>query len=281
MKNQIEDLYKKIQILILFPRSRVFFKRFLKIIGLDSPFKWFLFKFERLLLKISDDQLNFFSQFLKEGDLCFDIGAWEGEYTELFLRLGAKVIAVEPQQDCVYKLNIFFSKNKNVKIFGKAVGEKLSKSQIAICESPGHSQKATMSKRFQTETRHAKECKWTKFQPVLITTLDSLINQYGVPRFCKIDVEGFEEYVIKGLTYPIHFISFEFQKELLDIIESCCDHLSSIGEFKYNCTFAPLNVNFIFPKCVSAEELCSEIKKREDITLGGDIYAKYIGKGKN
>ena len=138
-----------------------------------------------------------------------------------------------------------------------------------------------MSKRFQTETRHAKECKWTNFQPILITTLDSLINQNGIPQFCKIYVEGFEEYLIKRLSYPIHFISFEFQKELLDIIEGCCDHLSSIGEFKYNCTLAPLDVNFIFPKWVSAEELYNARKKREDIRLGRDVYAKYIGKEKN
>lgn len=37
-------------------------------------------------------------QFIKKNDLCFDIGANEGDQTSLFLELGAKVVSVEPQR---------------------------------------------------------------------------------------------------------------------------------------------------------------------------------------
>ncbi|NBD17585.1 MAG: FkbM family methyltransferase [Cyanobacteria bacterium] len=43
-----------------------------------------------------------------------------------------------------------------------------------------------------------------------ITTLDLLISQYGHPKFCKIDVEGFELSVLKGLTSSINVLCFEY-----------------------------------------------------------------------
>ena len=275
MKYQIGIIYKKIKI-FSFLLNKGIFRRILKTIWLDVPLEWFFCKFERLILNIPEKQINFFSQFLKDGDLCFDIGAWEGEYTEVFLKLGAKVVAVEPQQDCIKKLNILFGKNNNVKIVGKAVGDKIGRAEMAICETSGHSQKATLSDRFRTQTRHSKMCKWTKMQLILITTLDSLINQYGVPKFCKIDVEGYEESVIKGLSSTIRFISFEFHKELLDIVKKCCIHLSKIGKVRFNCIIDPLKTKLFFSNWVSEKELNRELNSQVDPFLRGDIYVKFI-----
>ena len=38
--------------------------------------------------------------------------------------------------------------------------------------------------------------RWDERVAVEVTTLDALIAVHGVPRFCKIDVEGFEESVL-------------------------------------------------------------------------------------
>jgi FkbM family methyltransferase len=43
-----------------------------------------------------------------------------------------------------------------------------------------------------------------------MTTLDELIGKHGVPVFIKIDVEGFEEAVLQGLSQPVRALSFEF-----------------------------------------------------------------------
>lgn len=45
--------------------------------------------------------MRFYEQFIRPNDICFDIGANMGNRTEVFLKLGAKVIAVEPQSECV------------------------------------------------------------------------------------------------------------------------------------------------------------------------------------
>ena len=44
---------------------------------------------------------------------------------------------------------------------------------------------------------------------VPVTTLDQLILRYGRPYYCKVDVEGYEVEVFRGLTQPIPMISFE------------------------------------------------------------------------
>jgi FkbM family methyltransferase len=247
-----------------------------KITGFYIPSVWLKYKLINYFQVIPPKKIQFFSQFMKKGDLCYDIGAWEGEYTKIFLTLGARIISVEPQDKCIKVLGIKYGKNKNVKIVGKAVGEKNMKGSLAVCEQPGQSQKATLSKRFMTETRHAELCNWTNFQPVSIITLDKLFEKYGIPNFCKIDVEGFEESVLRGLNYPISFISFEFHKELLDSVENCCRKLSKLGNFRYNCTIDPLNQKFAFFDWVTDKELLYELNSREDKLLRGDIYAKLV-----
>jgi FkbM family methyltransferase len=43
-----------------------------------------------------------------------------------------------------------------------------------------------------------------------MTTMDTLISLYGKPDYCKIDVEGFEINVLKGLNIPLNLVSFEY-----------------------------------------------------------------------
>lgn len=45
-----------------------------------------------------------YRQFVKSGDLVFDVGANVGNRTAVFLRLGARVVAVEPHASCVAEL---------------------------------------------------------------------------------------------------------------------------------------------------------------------------------
>ena len=177
--------------------------------------------------------LQFYSQFIHKGDLCFDVGANNGNRTKLFLKLGAKTISIEPQQACLQRLIKLFENNKDVIIVAKALADKQGTATIDICEeSPILS---TMSDKWKNEGRFSKEYKWSKTQEVVTTTLDLLIEQYGLPVFCKIDVEGFEYSVLRGLTKPINVISFEFTREFLDEATRCINHISSC--ISYSCRY--------------------------------------------
>ena len=68
---------------------------------------------------------SFYRKFIVDGDLCFDIGANIGNRTRIFLSLGAKVVAVEPQKECAKFLELRFGKKINLVkcALGKSDGE--------------------------------------------------------------------------------------------------------------------------------------------------------------
>ncbi|EKE16378.1 MAG: hypothetical protein ACD_11C00018G0014 [uncultured bacterium] len=219
-----------------------------------------------------DDILKIYSKFVKKGDVCFDIGANMGIITELLLKLEVKVVCVEPQKDCLIILKKKFGDNENVFIVDKAVGEKEGEAEIAICEdAPTIS---TMSDKWKEAGRFSTNYEWNKTQKVEMITLDKLIEQYGMPSFCKIDVEGFEVSALKGLTKAIPFISFEFTKEFFEDAKTCINHISSIGRAKFNCTFCE-SEKLLFPNWVPSEELISKLENDNNSSMAGDIYVSF------
>jgi FkbM family methyltransferase len=216
---------------------------------------------------------QFYSQFIRKGDLYFDVGANIGNRTELFRKLGARVVCIEPQQICLQHLHKLFAADKDVIIVAKAIADKEGYAELAICEeAPTIS---TMSTKWKNESRFSKNYTWTKTQKVPTTTLDTLIRQYGLPVFCKIDVEGFEESVLKGLTKPIPIISFEFTRELFHETKQCINHLLTIGSVEFNCASGE-TMKLLFPTWVLQDELYAKLDSMEEIFDWGDIYARFI-----
>ena len=215
----------------------------------------------------------FFAQFIKKGDLCFDIGANNGNITNLFLKNGAEVICVEPQINCLRKLYKKFGNNKKVIIIGKALAEKEGYRTIFINEN--ENTLSTLSDKWRTESRFSKYYNWNKQQQVKAITLDNLIQLYGVPKFCKIDVEGFELNVLKGLTQKIQYISFEFTREFLDDMKKCISYLKSLGQVKLNCDISS-NAKFLLSRFSSPMDLYYSLDLIKDVLLWGDIYVKFI-----
>jgi hypothetical protein len=132
-----------------------------------------------------------------------------------------------------------------------------------------------MSSKLKNEGRFSKDHKWTTQKKVSVTTLDNLILSYGLPRFCKIDVEGFEESALKGLTKPIPFISFEFTREFFDDAKKCINHLLSLAYVEFNCSLGE-SKKFLFQKWISPDELYEKIADLDDPLLWGDIYARFL-----
>ena len=215
---------------------------------------------------------RFYSQFIGKGDLCFDVGANVGNRTEIFLQLGASVVCVEPQHPCTEQLRKLFGQPPSVFIVEKAVGEHEGFAELAVCdEDPALS---TLFDGWITESCFAKDYHWTKRERVPMTTLDALIAVYGIPRFCKIDVEGFEIQVLRGLTRPIPFISFEFHREFLENAQHCRDHLLSTGPYEFQASLGE-SMDFVFPQWVRPEELFERFGSLPGDPLWGDIYARH------
>lgn len=216
--------------------------------------------------------LEFYSFFINEGDLCFDVGANIGIRTEAFLKLGAKIVCVEPQESCFKILMNQYKNNSNVILINEGLAEKEGYLKLHICENA--TTISTMSDKWMNEGRFSDDYKWTKIQLIPVTTLDKLIKKYGLPKLCKIDVEGFEFPVLNGLHSPIPYISFEFTREFFDDAKKCIDYLLSIGPAKFNCSIGE-SYQLLLPSWTTPDDLYAKLESFDQEDLWGDIYVKF------
>ena len=77
-----------------------------------------------------------------------------------------------------------------------------------------------MSETWKKQGGISKDYTWTKTEKVSVTTLDNLISLYGLPKFCKIDVEGAALDVLKSFGSKLNLVkSFQIECELEQIWE--------------------------------------------------------------
>ncbi len=252
-----------------------------------SPIRIYQEKMKKQKLKMAEvrENIKFFSQFIKKGNLCFDIGANNGSLVEIFAELGGKVVAVEPQKENMLVMQKKFKNNRNIILLQKALAEKDGQGELLICD---HSDCSTMSKDWLSAVTGSgrlptDQVKYQGTQPVDFITLDSLIQQFGMPDFCKIDVEGYEYNVLKGLSQPINSLSFEFTPEFLDPSINCIKHLSKLGEFEFNYSVMK-TLKFALPQWVSSKEMSNILLNTSfKISTGpaGDVYARNCNNKEN
>lgn len=204
--------------------------------------------------------------FICENDLIFDIGANHGIHTSVYLDKNCKVISVEPQPNCVKILNEKFNNNKNVIILQKAVSNNIGISKFCLCSEDALS--TMVPEKWKSGRFNSLKDNWNNFIDVETITIDNLIKEYGVPKFCKIDVEGHEYEVISGLNRMIPCLSFEYTCEFINDAYKCLDHLYKLGYRKFNMTNPE---NYIFNDTVSIDEIKNY--KFVDSIAWGDIYA--------
>lgn len=166
-----------------------------------------------------------FGLFVSPGDLVFDVGANVGDYTDVFLRLGARVVAVEPNPRCVEALNGRF-RSERLTIENVAVGSEPGDLELRLS---GSSLLSTLSDEWiaaATASQRFSEVRWDRTICVPVTTLDALVSEHGRPSFVKLDVEGFEEQALLGLSFVPAALSFEYNTEFLDPAAACVRRLA-------------------------------------------------------
>lgn len=219
-------------------------------------------------------RLDMYSDFVKRDSLVFDIGANEGNRTAIFLALGAKVVAVEPQAECIAKLESKFGDKIN--LVKKGLDEQEGKKLLYKSDS---SLISSFNKDYIDSVKddRFKGASWTPAGELEMTTLDKLIATYGVPDFCKIDVEGFEQQVLKGLSQPLKSLSYEFVvPENLNNALECLDLLMKQGKIECNFSHGE-SMDLALPKWKSGEDMVAFVKTPEFEGYSyGDIYVKFL-----
>jgi FkbM family methyltransferase len=152
-----------------------------------------------------------YSRFVNPGDLVFDIGAHVGDRVAVFRRIGARVVAVEPQPALIRTLKLLYGRDRALAIEPVAVGRRAGMLELKLnVDNPTVS---TASEAFRKAAHGASGWEgqaWTRTIRVPVTTLDALFTRHGTPAFIKIDVEGSEADALAGLTRPSAALSFEF-----------------------------------------------------------------------
>lgn len=214
--------------------------------------------------------VQFYSQFISPGSLCFDIGANIGSRTALFRKLEASVVAVEPQDDCVKELKKRYSADSKTRILQKAVGA--YEGEIDMYINTKLNIGSSCSKEFIDMMKPPKDLVWDKTVKVKMTTLDSLIAEFGLPSFCKIDIEGFEYEAMKGLSQPIKAMSFEYQEQVIRPAVDSTKRLVELGMTKFNYSVGE-SMELALPNWVTANEICNILQNLSNETRFGDVYA--------
>lgn len=217
---------------------------------------------------------NFYAQFLKKGDIYFDIGANYGNRISPIEKLEmGLIVAVGPQKKCCDYLR---KKYKNITVLQKGVGAFPGKQTFYLSDESVLSSFSTDFIAKTGDTRFSGNT-WNNTEEIEIVTLDNLIQTYGVPNFVKVDVEGFEPEVFKGLSVPLKVVSFEYTvPELLGNLHPIVDKLALLGNCKFNYSIGE-SMAMHLNEWVSYSEIKNIINSESFVATGfGDVYAKFI-----
>lgn len=220
------------------------------------------------------DTLN--AQFVSQGALAFDIGAHVGDRTGSFLRLGARVVALEPQPRVFRALRLIHGRTQRAMLVQSAVGAQ--EGRLSLHVNSANPTISTASDGLMAAAQGAEGWEgqvWDQTITVPVTTLDSLIKQHGLPDFIKIDVEGHELEALKGLNHQVSVLSFEFTTIQRDLAYACLEQLEALGSYRFKFSLGE-DHSFTQSDWVSAASLKAELQMLPMSANSGDIYARLL-----
>ncbi|MDT8316996.1 MAG: FkbM family methyltransferase [bacterium] len=260
MRHSFETIVKRTTIYALY---RYFADRYKRRFTYSQFWEW-----------SGEDQkrIDFYRQFVTKGDLIFDVGANRGSRAKIFSKLGAIVVAVEPQTECSDFLQYVFRNKDNFNLVKKALGASVGQTEMLISNADTISSLSPEWVSAVKESGRFAGHEWNRKETVLVDTLDNLIAQYGRPAFVKIDVEGFEAQVLSGLTTPVGALSVEFTPEFMGNTLKCIEELDRIGVFQFQISLGE-SMEFSLPYWVNEEEIRRALSKIPS-DVYGDLYAR-------
>lgn len=216
----------------------------------------------------------FYGQFVGRGDLCFDVGAHAGNRIRAFTRLGAKVVAIEPQPAFYRLLSRIYGRRDDVTLLSCGVAAEPGELEMLV--STRTPTVSTFSRRWiddVTADARFAQVDWDQRVVVPVETLDRLIDRHGEPAFCKIDVEGFEEEVLAGLTRPLRALSFEYIPVARARAAACVDRLMELGEYRFRWSVVE-TMRWNDEGWVGPDAIKEVLARLPDSARSGDIYAR-------
>ena len=220
------------------------------------------------------DRLN--AGFCPRGGLVFDIGAHVGDRVASFRRLGARVVAVEPQPAALRALRLMFGRDADVTLVGAAIAARPGMARLHV--NTRNPTVSTLSSDFIAAARGApgwQAEEWDAVVEVPALTLDALIARHGTPDFVKIDVEGYEAEALSGLGTALPALSFEFTTIGRDGARAALSQLSRLGDYRFNVSLGERHL-LEWSDWRRADDMARWLEEVPDEANSGDVYARRV-----
>lgn len=228
---------------------------------------WFVLQRARLARKRHPDRGEIspyclYATKLRFRDLAFDIGANRGDHAKLMAARGARVVALEPQPVLAAQLARSLP--------GATVLPMAAGGEHGLAELHLAGERDDVASLDANWPDHCDvDVTWQSSVKVPLTTIDQLIDDYGEPTLLKIDTEGFEDRVLRGLSRPVEHILFEVHASIPDVASRAFERLEELGHYEYAMMW-PQSWQF-HREGQRADEILA------DLPVLGDVYAHRIG----
>jgi len=216
----------------------------------------------------------FYRRFLEPGQLVFDIGSHVGDRVAAFHRIGCRVVAVEPQPAAFRFLKAIYGRRERVTLVNAAMSDRPGTLPLRL--NLANPTISTASSAFIDAAQGAQGWegqRWEEVVEVPATTMDELIAAHGLPAFAKIDVEGFELEVLKGLSQPLAALSFEFTTIQRPVAQRCLDRLVTLGFDGYDFARGE-TMTMAFGDWVPAGRMSEYLAGLPHRANAGDVYCR-------
>lgn len=215
---------------------------------------------------------RFYGALLSPGDIVIDVGAHVGTRARAMRAVGARVIALEPQHPFTAFLQATLP--RDIVVIAAAAGGSESTGQMAV--SSRHPTVSSLRTDFvagASSVAGFEQVRWNDSQEVTVTTLDRVMSLHGTARYIKIDVEGFEEEVLAGLSTAVDLISVEFLPGFPEFSLVLVDRLMELGSYRFNPVMGETG-QFAWDEWRDAGETKAWLLSLPAESSSGDLFAR-------